>query len=169
MRLYSIVIAVPKILHQFLGRSKITETVKVHDAVVPFRVPNEYQAFFLVVFFGFMPMPILVLTFIAVQTAAEAAFSLRAESLAVTRPRALSASTSFAACLSLLREYVMSCSRLANLRPRHLWLVASPAEGRKTGSPEYVIQKKACLSLDRPFSRPRDVDIRYGPLSGVQV
>jgi len=29
---------VPEILHQFLGRSKIIETVKVHDAVVPLRV-----------------------------------------------------------------------------------------------------------------------------------
>ena len=73
--------------------------------------------FFLVVFFfDFMPMLILVLAFIAAQTAAAAALSLRAESLAVTRPSALSASTLSAVCLSvrsLLREYAMSCSQHA--------------------------------------------------------
>ncbi|KYN42434.1 hypothetical protein ALC56_03138 [Trachymyrmex septentrionalis] len=77
--------------------------------------------FFVVVvvffFFGFMPIPILVLAFIAAQTAAAAALSPRAESLAVMRFRAFSA-------------------RAADLCPRHLWLIASQVEclGRKTGS-----------------------------------
>ena len=42
--------------------------------------------FFVVFFFGFMPMPILVLAFIAAQTAAAAALLLRAESLATKCP-----------------------------------------------------------------------------------
>ncbi|KYN23144.1 hypothetical protein ALC57_04448 [Trachymyrmex cornetzi] len=49
-----------------------------------------FVVFFLIVFLGFMPMPILVLVFIAAHTAAAAALSLRAESLAVTRASALS-------------------------------------------------------------------------------
>ena len=72
-----------------------------------------FVTFFFVVFF-FMPMPILILTFITAQTAA--ALSLRAESLAMTRPSALSASILSAASLSvrsLLREYAMSCSQHA--------------------------------------------------------
>jgi len=60
-----------------------------------------FVTFLLVVFFfDFVPMSILVLAFIAAQAAA-AALSLRAESLAVTRPSALSASTLSAACLSV--------------------------------------------------------------------
>jgi len=89
-----------------------------------------FITFFLVVFFfGFMP--ILVLAFIVIQMAAAAVLSLRTESLALSRPSALLASTLSAACLSvrsLLREYAMSCCRhvaFSELCPRHLWLVAS--------------------------------------------
>ena len=109
-----------------------------------------FVTFFLVIFFfGFMPMPILILAFIAAQTAA--ALSLRAESLATTHLSALSASTLSAACLSvwsLLREYAMSCSRhAADLFP------SSPLASRFVSrvprqNPEYVTQKEARLSLD---------------------
>jgi len=64
------------------------------NALPPFAVGSIrfFIAFFLVVFFfDFIPIPILA--FIPAQTAAAAALSLRAESLAVTRPSALSAST----------------------------------------------------------------------------
>ncbi|KYN11073.1 hypothetical protein ALC57_16774 [Trachymyrmex cornetzi] len=85
-----------------------------------------FIAFFFIVFFffGFMPMPILVLAFIVAQMAAAAALSLRAESLATTRP--------------------------VDLCRRHLWLAASSAEcpDRKTGNPGYVTRKEARLSLD---------------------
>ena len=52
--------------------------------------------FFVVVFF--IPIPILVLAFIAAQVAAATTLSLKAESLATMRPSALSVSTSSAAC-----------------------------------------------------------------------
>ncbi|KYN24365.1 hypothetical protein ALC57_04027, partial [Trachymyrmex cornetzi] len=94
---------------------------------------------------------ILVLVFIAAQTAAAAALSLKAKSLAVTR--------------------------LADLYPYHLWLIASSAEypDRKTGSPGYVTRKEARLSLDSADCRPtltfatvlylrcRTVDVRSLP------
>ncbi|KYN17599.1 hypothetical protein ALC57_10114 [Trachymyrmex cornetzi] len=94
-----------------------------------FAIVIFFVVFFLIVFFGFIPMPILVLVFIAAQTAAATALSLKAESLAVTH---------------------------ADLYPYHLWLIASSAEysDRKTGSPGYVTRKEACLSLDSTDCRP---------------
>jgi len=101
-----------------------------------------------------MPISILVLAFIAAQTAAAAALSLRAESLAVTRPSTLSVSTLSAVCLSvrsLLREYAMSCSRHAassGFMPSSSLASRFVSPGRKTDSSKYVTRKEARLSLD---------------------
>ena len=105
---------------------------------MPSRLAVDRIRFF-VDFFLFLPChllqfhahAVLVLAFIAAQTAAAAALSLRAESLAITLPRALSTSILSVGCLSvrlLLCEYAMSCSRHAassGFCPRYLWLIAS--------------------------------------------
>ena len=66
-------------------------------------------------------MSILV-SFIAAQTAAAATLSLRAESFAVTRPSALSASTLSAAFLSIIavriRNVVFSARRVQRIYAR---------------------------------------------------
>ena len=67
-----------------------------------------------------MPMPILILTFIAAQIAAAAALSLRVESLTVMRPSALSANTlSIGEIVALrIRNVVFSARRVQQIYAR---------------------------------------------------
>jgi len=86
-----------------------------------------FVAFFLLLLLRFHAH-VLVVAFIAAQTAAMAALSLRAEFLAMTRTSALSASTLSAACLSVrsllrIRNVVFSACRVQRIYA--FWLVAS--------------------------------------------
>jgi len=90
-------------------RAQQTETVT--HLLVSLSEIRFFVAFFLVFFSDFMPMPILV--FHHYPDSSCGGSLAQAESLATTRPSALSASTLSSACLSvisLLREYKMSCS-----------------------------------------------------------
>ncbi|KYN30133.1 hypothetical protein ALC57_00416 [Trachymyrmex cornetzi] len=144
------------LFHRAIVTLQLLELTSRGFAIVPrfavgsicfFTIP--FVVFFLIVFFGFMPMPIVVLVFIAAQTAAATALSRFIGEYLARR----------VSVRSLLRDTqcrVLGTPRPADLYAYNLWLIASSAEytDRKTGSPGYVTRKEARLSLDSIDYRP---------------